>query len=275
MSKDVQVQVDHFGVFTKEPNQENVFFQLGFRAAGGSETLTPGKNGTLPSCLHMVMDNGYIEYMLSWPQDFGPCKNGQKGLAYFEIEMADGQRTRNSLEAKGIPCTDVITASRYADHGMKKGEAIFECTNLVDEILPNIMLGGVCHKTKELFYDNERFQHKNGVSRIEEIDLFFEDRRRFDEMKEKTELAMAEFGEFPPQECVRDLRLMQIGEAQSAYGVTIPAGATNTAAIVLKTDDLKAATDIVKASGYTYHLADSQCVVDLTRELGLILVFRA
>lgn len=275
MKKRLDVQIDHFGIFTKIPDNERILYDLGFTGAGGLKETLPDEKGKLPGCLHFVMDNGYMEYMRTYPEDFEPCKNTRAGLVYFEFAMKDAVRARDELKRQGILCTDVVRAVRYADHGEKKGDAVFECIALDKNIFPNTMTGGVCHKTKELFYHNGRYQHDNGAYRIESVWLCMETAASFEETARGTESFQKELGEFDPGECIRGLYLMDREEMERETGCTLPETLDNTAAVVIKTDNPDKIKEAACQKGYACQSESGQCIVNLLDEMNIIFVFES
>lgn len=273
MEKKIAVQIDHFGIFSKIPKTEEVFFRLGFVAAGGKSTLVPDSNGELPSCLHFVMDNGYMEYMRTWPEDFERCNRSDGGIVYFEFAMQNAHKAHDSVKDVGLACTDVVHAVRYADHGKKKGEAVFECIALNDDILPNTMIGGVDHQTRELFYHNDRYLHRNGAYRIEEICLCAETDSAFDSQAEKIALYEAQLGTFEPDSCIRHLSLLDRKSMTERFHTELPDDLTNVSAVIFKTNEWEKMQNFVQKSGYAYQTDQTRCAVDLTKELKTIIVF--
>lgn len=275
MEQKQEVQIDHFGIFSKVPGFEEAFFKLGFVAAGGADHVVKDKEGNLPSCLHFVMDNGYMECMLTYPDDFVRCNNSEAGLVYFEFAMKDAQKSCENVREKGFSCPDVVRASRYADHGKKKGDAIFECIALDGDLLPNIMIGGVDHKTRDLFYHNERYEHENGVCRIEEICLGIENADASEKMCRDVENFQKEIGEFPETECIRNLSLLDRSSMEARFKVKLPADLLNVAAVIMKTAAFDKVVQMAEHSGYSYHVEGNRCIVDLIQMMNIVFVFES
>lgn len=270
----LDAKIDHLGLFSnKNPDTSKALFKLGFRAAGGCDHLVAGNDGKLPANAHFVFDNGYIECVLEKPQGYREYEVTEGGLIYFEFACRDIEEAYRNSKEKGLESGEIVHAGRYADHGEKKGEARFDCILLEKEIIENVLIGAVEHKTRELFYKNKRYEHENKASRIKEIILFSESDEYSDKVKRGIEDFQLGLGDYEKEEGIRELSFMSAEECKERFGLDTEKGKLNKAGIVLKTEDMDKASDCVKTSGYPFMKACDSLIVDLTDELNIFIVF--
>lgn len=270
----ISSKIDHLGLFSnKNPDTSRALFKLGFRAAGGCDRLIPDERGKLPANAHFVLDNGYMECVLEKPSGYKEYDITEGGLIYFEFACRDIEEAyKNSLE-KGFKSSDIVHAGRYADHGEKKGEARFDCILLETEIIENVLIGAVEHKTRDLFYKNNRYSHENGALRIEEVILFSESTEYSEKVKNGVEDFQEGLGDYEKEEGIRNLTFMNTEECNERFGLDTVKGKLNKAGLILKTEDMDKCLECVKSSGHPYKEINDSIVVNLLDELNIFMVF--
>ena len=270
----IDSKIDHLGLFSnKNPDTSKALFKLGFRAAGGCDHLIADKDGKLPANAHFVLDNGYMECVLEKPTGYREYDITEGGLIYFEFACRDIEEAYKNSEEKGLQSSDIVHAGRYADHGENKGEARFDCILLEKEIIENVLIGAVEHKTRGLFYKNNRYEHENGASRIEEVVLFSESPEYSDKVKKGVEGFQEGLGDYEKEEGIRKLTFMSSEECKERFGLDTEKGKLNKAGLILKTEDMDKCLECVKASGYPFKEENGSIVVDLLDELNIFMVF--
>ena len=270
----IDAKIDHLGLFSnKNPDTSKALFKLGFRAAGGCDHLIPDKEGKLPANAHFVLDNGYMECVLEKPTGYREYEITEGGLIYFEFACKDIEEAYKNSEEKGLQSSDIVHAGRYADHGENKGEARFDCILLEKEIIENVLIGAVEHKTRGLFYKNKRYEHENYASRIEEVVLFSESSDYSDKVKKGIEDFQEGLGDYEKEEGIRKLTFMSSEECKERFCLDTEKGKLNKAGLILKTEDMNKCLECVKASGYPFKEVNGSIVVDLLDELNIFMVF--
>ena len=274
MRETIPVNMDHFGLISQRSELEQVFFDLGFTAETGRKKPVVGADGKHPGSSYFVFDHAYFDCTHSTSPffDFLLGKCGGTGMCYFEFASRDIQAAYDNLRAHGIATCEVNISSRYADHGEKKGEAVFACTT-PDEVLPiHVMYGGVEHRTPELFYDNERYLHDNSAFRLDEVVMLCDSQKICDETKELIKIIQPDDTPVRPDGGIRKLTLLSREEAVKEYGLDLPEKTDNTAGIRLYVKDASIIRALAERAGYPTHLCESTLVIDLLAPVNLFLL---
>lgn len=261
--------VDHLGIFRKNGNVTEPFFRLGFVAAGGADHLVLKDGKPAPGAGALIFDNAYIELSMKpiyadpvWPKG---------GFTYLQFGTMDAVATHQRLAEAGFAVGDVATMSRYADHGARKGDAGFTFFRLTEEILENAYYGAVQHLNRELMYQDTRYIHKNGVSRINSVTVFEDNAEKAAEIARISQRVVDCTGEATPSGGVPVVHVMDRAEARALYGVEIPQSVKNVAGICFHTDDL----NLVRArlEGFNARETGNSIVVDMVEDMNVYLIF--
>ena len=274
MRETIRANMDHFGLISQRAELEQVFFDLGFTAETGRKNPAADAAGKHPGSSYFVFDNAYFDctHSTSPFYDFLLGKCGGTSMYYFEFASRDIQATYDNLRAHGIATCEVNVSSRYADHGKKKGEAVFACTT-PDEVLPiHVMYGGVEHRTPELFYDNERYLHDNGAFRLDEVVMLCDSQKIRDETKALIKIIQPDDMPIRPGGGIPKLALLSREEAVKEYGLDFPERPDNTAGIRLYVKDASIIKGLAKRAGYPTHLCERTLVIDLLAPVNLFLL---
>ena len=271
MRKIIPVKIDHVGMFSNKFHPANVMFRLGFSGEGGCTTMPLDENGQPPRCMRFVLDNCYLEFAINHnPEKYGGATHG---MNYFEFASTDIVKTRDNAVAQGFKTTDLVFANRYADHGEKKGTAIFECVAVKDDIIPNIETESVCHKTRELFYDNNRYIHANGINRASGIILCNDDPARVDKIAAdlaKFDLGLGDWGE---GSAIRELNFLDHATLENELGIKAPTDdCRNTGGVILETPDYDKTAACMMNSGLNVREIKYGLVVDLVDSQNIFFV---
>lgn len=271
MRKIIPVKIDHVGMFSNLFHPANVMFRLGFSGEGGCTSMPLDIEGQAPRCMRFVLDNCYLEFAINRdPKKYGGATHG---INYFEFASTDIRKTRENAVNQGFETTDLVFADRYADHGEKKGTAIFECVALKDDVIPNIETEAVCHKTRELFYDNGRYLHANGITSASGIILCCDDQVRVDKMESdlaKFDLGLGDWGEGT---AIRQLNICDRGVLLRELGISIPVDdCRNTGGVVLETPNYAGTAEYLRNSGERIRETAHGIVIDLVAEQNIFFV---
>lgn len=271
MRKIIPVKIDHVGMFSNRFHPAEAIFKLGFSGEAGVTALPLDENGQPPRVMRFVLDNCYLEFAINRnPEKYGGATHG---MNYFEFASTDIVRTRDNAVEQGFQVTDLVFANRYADHGEKKGTAIFECVALKDDVIPNIETESVCHKTRELFYNNNRYIHANCIERASGIILCCDDAERVDRAAEglaKFDLGLGDWGEGT---AIRELNFCDRETLLRELGIQAPADdCRNTGGVVLETSDYARTAEVMLASGVTVRETKYGLVADLVNEQNIFFV---
>lgn len=271
MRKVIPVKIDHVGMFSNRFHPADVIYKLGFSGEAGTTSMPLDENGQPPRVMRFVLDNCYLEFAINRnPEKYGGATHG---MNYFEFASTDIVKTRDNAVAQGFQTTDLVFANRYADHGEKKGTAIFECVALKDDVIPNIETESVCHKTRELFYDNNRYIHVNCIERASAIVLCCDDPDRVDKTAEdlaKWDLGLGDWGE---DTGIRELNFVDRATLLSELGVKAPEDdCRNTGGVVLETSDYAKTAGIMMASGVDVRETKHGLVVDLVESQNIFFI---
>lgn len=271
MRKIIPVKIDHVGIFSNKFHPADVMFQLGFSGEGGCTHMPLDENGQPPRCMRFVLDNCYLEFAINRdPRKYGGAVHG---MSYFEFASTDIVRTRDNAAAQGFETTELVFANRYADHGEKKGTAVFECVALKDDVIPNIETESVCHKTRELFYNNNRYIHANGIERANGIVLCCDDEKRVDQIAADLAKFDRGLGDWGQGTAIRALNFCDRTTLLEELGVRAPEeDCRNTGGVVLETSDYDKTAACLKASGKTVRENKYGLVVDLVAEQNIFFV---
>lgn len=224
MRKEVAVKIDHVGMFSNNFHPAEVMFQLGFSGEGGCTTMPLDENGQPPRCMRFVLDNCYLECALN--RDTDKYGGAVHGINYFEFASTDIVKTRDNAVEQGFTVTDLVHATRYADHGEKKGMAVFECVAIKEEVIPNIEVESVCHKTRELFYHNRRYEHTNGIDRASAIILCCDNEQRAEQIERDLTKFDQGLGDWGVDTAIRTITLYDRETILEIFGVRIPQDGT-------------------------------------------------
>lgn len=272
MRKIIPVKIDHVGMFSNNFHPANAIFRLGFSGEAGVTEMPLDENGQPPRVMRFVLDNCYLEFAINRnPEKYGGAIHG---MNYFEFASTDIVKTRDNAVAQGFQTTDLVFANRYADHGRKnQGTAIFECVALKDDVIPNIETESVCHKTRELFYDNDRYIHANGIDRASAIVLCCDDPARVDKTAEdlaKFDLGLGDWGEGTG---IRELNFVDRATLLSELGIKAPEDdCRNTGGVVLETSDYEKTAACMKAFGDAVKETKYGLVVDLVESQNIFFI---
>jgi len=271
MKKEINVKIDHVGMFSNRFHPADVMFQLGFSGEGGCKKMPLDENGQPPRCMRFVFDNCYLEFAINRdPEKYGGAEHG---INYFEFASTDIVVTRDNAVAQGFTTTDLVHATREADHGEKKGTAVFECVALKDDVIPNIEVESVCHKTRELFYDNHRYLHDNGIDRVEGIILCNDDEDRVEKMIEDLDKFDRGLGDWGEGTAIRKIIVYDRDTLFKEYGICVPQDCRNTGGIIFEAPkgDLSLRTN---QFGDSVRRTKDAVVVDLVEQQNVFFVIR-
>lgn len=271
MRKIIPVKIDHVGIFSNSLHPADVMFHLGFSGEGGCTSMPLDENNQPPRCMRFVLDNCYLEFAINRdPRKYGGAIHG---ISYFEFASTDIVKTRDNAVSQGFETTDLVFANRYADHGEKKGNAIFECVAVKDDVIPNIETESVCHKTRELFYNNNRYIHSNSIERASGIVLCCDDEKRVDKIAEdlaKFDLGLGDWGRGT---AIRELNFCDRATLLRELGIKVPDGdCRNTGGVVLETSDYDKTAACMRASGEIIRENKYGLIVDLVAAQNIFFV---
>lgn len=271
MKKMIPVKIDHIGFFSNNFHPADVMFKLGFSGEAGCTSMPLDENGQPPRCMRFVLDNCYLEFAINKnPQKYGGATHG---ISYFEFASTDIYKTRENAIAQGFDPTDLVFANRYADHGEKKGTAVFECVALKDDVIPNIETESVCHKTRELFYNNNRYIHANRINRASGIILCCDDSKRVDKAAEDLAKFDKGLGDWGEGTAIRELYFCDRETLRRELGIEVPADdCRNTGGVVLKTPDYDETVKYMRVLGERARETQYGLVLDLVASQNIFFV---
>ena len=274
MRKTLSVNIDHFGLISRRAELEQVFFDLGFTAETGRKTPVIGPDHKHPSSTYFVFDNAYFDWTHSTSPFFDYLwgKSGNTGMCYFEFASRNIQSDYDNLKAHGIETSDVSVSSRYADHGEKKGDAVFACTTPEEPLPIHVMYGGVEHRTPELFYNNHRYLHDNGACRLEEIVMLCDSQEECDQTERLISILQPDSSPLRPSGGIHKLTLLSTQEAAAEFGLSFPVSPYNTAGVRIQVQDPAIITGLAQKAGYPVHRAGNTWIIDLLAPVNLFLL---
>lgn len=271
MKKTIPVKIDHVGMFSNQFHPANVMFALGFSGEGGCTSMPLDDNGQPPRCMRFVLDNCYLEFAINRdPKKYGGATHG---INYLEFASTDIVKTRDNAVQQGFETTDLVFANRYADHGEKKGTAYFECVALKDDVIPNVEVESVCHKTRELFYGNNRYIHANGINRASAVIFCNDDEKRVDQIAGDLQKFCKGLGDWGEGTAIREIQFWDSASLLKEFGIKVPeADCRNTGGVILETEDYDKTLSLMKQSGCTVREAGNCIVVDLVESQNIFFV---
>lgn len=273
MKKEIPVKIDHVGIFSNNLHPAEVMFKLGFSGEGGCTQLKLDEENQPPRCMRFVFDNCYLEFAINRnPEKYGGAVHG---INYFEFASTDIVKTRDNAVAQGFTTTDLVHATRYADHGEKKGTAVFECVAVKEDVIPNIEVESVCHKTIDLFYDNNRYIHENGIHRVGGVILCCDGEERADKIAEDLEKFDKGLGDWGEGTAIRKIDFVDKETLQNELGIEAPEDFRNTGGIVLETLDWDKTAAYIKEFGSDVSdVKETQygLVIDLVKKQNIFFV---
>ena len=235
MKYEIPVKIDHVGLFSNNFHPASVMFELGFSGEGGCKEMPLDEHGQPPRCMRFVMDNCYLEFAVNRdPSKYGGALHG---INYLEFASTNIVNTRDNAVEQGFTTTDLVHATRYADHGEKKGIAIFDCVAVKEDVIPNVEVESVCHATRDLFYDNNRFLHDNGINRVSGIVLCNDDEERINKVSNDLAKFDKGLGDWGEGTAIRTITFTDHQTLLDELGVAAPQDCRNTVGIVLETPD--------------------------------------
>ena len=229
------------------------------------------ENGQPPRCMRFVLDNCYLEFAIN--RDSSKYGGATHGINYFEFASTDIIKTRDNAINQGFVTTDLVHATRYADHGEGKGTAIFECVALKDDVIPNIEVESVCHKTRELFYNNNRYIHANGIDRASAVILCCDSEKRVEEMADNLEKFDKGLGDWGEGTAIREIVVFDGQTLLNEMGIKVPRDdVRNTGGVVLETSDWNKTATCMKKFGDAVKETKHGLVVDLVDDQNIFFV---
>lgn len=267
---EIPVKIDHVGLFSNNFHPADVMFKLGFSGEGGCAKMPLDENGQPPRCMRFVMDNCYLEFAIN--RDSHKYGGAIHGTNYLEFASTDIVRTRDNAAAQGFMVSDLVHATRYADHGEKKGTAIFDCVAVKDDVIPNVEVESVCHATRELFYNNNRFIHANGINRVSNVLLCCDDEGRVKKIGEDLAKFDKGLGDWGEGTAIRTITFCDRKTLQKELGVVAPEDARNTVGVVLETPDYEKTSSYFRKFNGTVRENGYGILVDLVEKQNMFFI---
>ncbi len=182
----IKVKIDHVGIINNNFSIcKSVFEKLGF-CSGEITQLDTGLKGdtNAPVNLHYVFDNTYIECITTTGNDYlANYLNSNAALHTVVLATDNLAKTKQNLNDI-VNVSEIMKASRDADHGAIKGKAIFLWMQINEEVICNTLLGVVEHQTPDLIYQKEKYLHENGTTKINALIVKYQNERFIHKLKE-------------------------------------------------------------------------------------------
>ena len=269
--------IDHIGIMSKDLTPvEEIFRRLGFRHGQVSSMETGLEGEAAATNLHFMFDNSYLECICSKPGDYlSVYLHSPSALHTVVLSSSNIQKSHQLLQEAGKEVSQVMEASRPADHGENKGMARFGWLNLGQSPIPSTLLGVAEHLTPNLIYQPHRYQHENSAFRIARLVVNSGDEQRkgdfikgFGELQEILRPA-ADSGHL-----IDEIEFCTDDELSSRYGVTQDWRRSHYAGLVFAVSDWEALKKFTDHCGYAIKEKEI-LVVDVCEQLGLFLGFQA
>lgn len=270
MKYDIPVKIDHVGLFSNCLHPADIMFELGFSGEGGCTKMPLDENGQPPRCMRFVMDNCYLEFAIN--RDYSKYSGATHGTNYLEFASTDIVRTRDNAVEQGFTVGNLVHATRYADHGEKKGTAIFNCVAVKEEVIPNVEVESVCHATRELFYNNHRFIHANGVNRVSSIVLCCDDEKRVEKIADDLAKFDKGLGDWGEDTAIRTITFTNRKTLLSELGVTTSDDCRNTVGIVMEASDYEKTASWFRKFNGTVRETKYGVLVDLIEKQNMFFI---
>lgn len=267
----VKVNIDHLGIMSKDLSKvKKIMESLGFFSGKASE-LKSGISGELPPTnLHYMMDNTYLECIESRTGDYlSEYLQGETGLHTIVLATDDIHKSHMKMKLGGYNISEVLSAERSADHGKNKGIAKFDWIKIQDEFIPNTLLGIVEHKTPELIFQPGRYQHGNGVYKVEALIVNCENQKIIKDFENANSLAsrgekkyLENMLPISEKECFGNFKPVLSEEASKYIG------------LIFNLENLSILKDILIKNKVKFFEENNKIIVDLQKELNLFFIFK-
>lgn len=275
ISKEHQVVIDHVGIVNKKLSiSTDIFEALGFKS-GKASKLDVGLNelNICPINIHYMFDNSYIEVIETTGKDYLlDLLNSDCALHMSLLVSKDIAKTHEKFLESDVEVSSPITnSSRPADHGELKGTAKFQWFRFMNPILDNNgMVAVMQHHTPELIFQENRYQHGNGVYAMEAIYADITPAQG----EELTELSSYMDGEFTTANSIQSLRNVDCEQVNSALDIQLDKERSPYVGAAFLTKDINLTKTYVEKSGYAFIEADGAIFVDVSKEMNLFLEFK-
>lgn len=278
MDKVYKVSMDHCTIMNRTLERSaEVFFPLGFVGDGDCSELRPAVREAFVPSVRFVFDNAYVECAQFPPQveEFYHFLTSEAGLHMTTLLTDNAQAFRETLIAQGNDIPEIVVTEREgADHGKKKGKAVFHLVEIPFCAIPDTHMAYMEHKTRDLLYQPGRWQHPNTVCRFEQVVLCSEDEALLERIgrqgEELTELA----GGTRCPGGMKEFRMMDPVSFKQVFGYDANEKRCIFSALVFVAEDMAACRRCVERSGLGWHEENGVIYVDAMEKLSLVLCFK-
>ncbi len=267
-----KVKIDHVGIINNNSSVcKEVFNNLGF-CNGTASVLESGiSSEKSPQNMHYVFDNTYIECITTSGDDYlNPYLKSDCGMHILVLATDNILKSKDNLN-KEFNVSNVMEASRSADHGAIKGTAQFLWIQINEEIIEDTLLGVVEHQTLNLIYQDEKYLHKNGVNKIKEVIVSCNDnvKSKIDLENICNNLELSNDFSY----IIDDFNYLSKDEILEQFKINVEDNLSPYCGIVFSNADLKFVENAAKESDYQYTYFNNKIIIDLRNQMQMFFVF--
>lgn len=278
MDKIYKVGMDHCTIMNRViKNSAEVFFPLGFVGDSNCREIRQEVRDAFVPSVRFVFDNAYVECAQFPPQveEFYHFLTSEAGMHMTTLLTDNAESFRNALIAQGKDIPEIVVTEREgADHGEKKGKAVFHLVEIPFCAIPDTHMAYMEHLTRELLYQPGRWQHPNTVCRFDQVVLCSADEALLDRIGHQTEgLTKLANGDRCPGG-MREFRMMDPASFKAAFGYEANEDRCIFSALVFAAEDMDACRACVEDSGLGWHERNGVIYVDAREKLSLVLCFQ-
>lgn len=278
MSNIIKSYIDHIGIINLNLDScRKVFIPLGF-AGGPSTKMDTGLSGEKAAeNMHFMFDNSYLECIESKEGDYlREYLHSPSAMHTVVMSSADIERTHENALSCGFEITPVMEASRPADHGENKGNAVFQWFKFLEPCIPFTLLGSAEHKTKQYIYQEHRYQHPNTAFQIDRIVVGCKDEAELQTFSEgifKLNSAVSPFCD--PAHLINNIELCTKDEISTLYNIHPDLERSQYNGIVFSVKDMKTVKEFAEQAKFDYAVHNDILIIDFTEQLNLFIGFKA
>ncbi len=272
----VKSVIDHLGIITKDLSVlENIFYPLGF-SSGKKVQMDTGLAGEkAPTNMHFMFDNVYLECIQSSEGDYlREYLNSECALHTVVISSDDVDKSYENAKKFGYDVSNVMTATRPADHGENKGTAIFDWIKILNSDIKNTLLGIAYHKTKSLIYQENRYMHSNTAYELTELFVCVNDESEQEIVKQKLENQYNAFKDCCDTEhLINDICIVTKEELVDLYKFSADIQRSNYHGFTLKCRELNTIEKLATENNFKLLKIENGLVLDFSKEMNLFIKF--
>lgn len=277
MDKTFSVGIDHCTIIHKDlTSASDVFFPLGFVGDGNCRTLSEQVLTSFVPSVRFVFDNAYVESAQFPPElkEFYHFRKSDAGLHMITLLTDDAIRFRNTLIARGSNIPEItVTEREGADHGAKKGKAVFHLVEIPDAAVPDTHVAFLEHKTRELLYQPSRYRHPNTAACFKQMILCSADAALADRIETQLQdlCALANSNGCPGG--MREMRIVDPDSFLREFHFPAEEKRCIFSALRFGVEDLSICRSFVEASGFAWKENAKGIFVNATNKLSLVFCF--